>query len=73
MSSEHSSTQHVPTTPVAPVLVRADAMASMLSLSRSSFYELARAGLIPAVHVGNARRFDPDEVLAALRSSAGTP
>ena len=57
---------NAPTHPQAPVLVKADAMASMLSVSRSSLYQLVRDGVIPSVSVGNMTRFDPGQVLNAL-------
>ena len=51
-----------------PLLVKADAMAAMLQISRSAFYQLLKAGAIPAVSVGpRLKRFDPGEVVAALR------
>ena len=51
----------------APLLVKADAMAAMLQISRSALYQLLKTDVIPVIRVGpRLKRFDPAEVVAAL-------
>jgi excisionase family DNA binding protein len=52
-----------PTTLVEPLLVRVEEAARMLSLSRSTIYEMMDAGDLPSVRHGTARRIP----VAALR------
>lgn len=50
-------------TPVEPLLVRVEEAARILSLSRSTIYEMMDAGELPSVRHGMARRIP----VAALR------
>jgi excisionase family DNA binding protein len=50
--------------PVEPLLVRVEEAARMLSLSRSTIYEMMDAGELPSVRRGTARRIP----VAALRA-----
>lgn len=50
-----------------PTLVDAAEIARLLGISSRSVHRLAERGEIPHVRAGNKRRFDADEVLAALR------
>ncbi len=52
-----------PTALVEPLLVRVEEAARMLSLSRSTIYEMMDAGDLPSVRHGTARRIP----VAALR------
>jgi excisionase family DNA binding protein len=49
--------------PIEPLLVRVEEAARLLSLSRSTIYEMMNAGDIPSVRCGAARRIP----VAALR------
>jgi excisionase family DNA binding protein len=53
-----------PDPPVEPLLIRVEEAARMLSLSRSTIYEMLDAGELPSVRRGVARRIP----LAALRA-----
>jgi excisionase family DNA binding protein len=52
-------------------LVTAKALAATTSLPVSCLYEYAKAGRIPSVRVGKHVRFNPGQVLAALRKTGG--
>jgi excisionase family DNA binding protein len=52
------------TTPVEPLLVRVEEAARMLSLSRSTIYEMLDSGELPSVRRGVARRIP----MTALRA-----
>jgi excisionase family DNA binding protein len=54
---------------VSEALVTAKALAMTLSLPVSCLYEYAKAGRIPSVRAGKHVRFNPDQVLAALRAT----
>ncbi|MFK0045273.1 helix-turn-helix domain-containing protein [Streptomyces sp. NPDC090741] len=57
-------------TPVAPVLCTVEFAAELLSLGRSTLYELMAAGELPFVKVGRARRIrrtDIDTFAAQLQ------
>jgi excisionase family DNA binding protein len=56
--------QNSPTVPIEPLLVRVEEAARLLSLSRSTIYELLDCGELPSVRCGAARRIP----LAALRA-----
>lgn len=56
-------------TPPAPELVTARSLALTLSLPVSCLYEYAKSGRIPCVRVGKHVRFDPGQVVAALRTT----
>lgn len=51
------------TTPIEPLLVRVEEAARILSLSRSTIYEMMDRGELPSVRCGAARRIP----IAALR------
>lgn len=53
-----------PKSPVEPLLVRVEEAARILSLSRSTIYEMMDAGELPSVRRGAARRIP----VAALRA-----
>ena len=53
-----------PETAVEPLLVRVEEAARLLSLSRSTIYEMMDAGELPSVRRGSARRIP----VAALRA-----
>ena len=53
-----------PKSPVEPLLVRVEEAARILSLSRSTIYEMMDAGELPSVRYGAARRIP----VAALRA-----
>ena len=56
-------------TPQAPSgLVTADEIGEATHMSRSTVYELAKAGVLPSVRVGRRIRFDRDKVMAVLAS-----
>jgi excisionase family DNA binding protein len=55
-------------TAVEPLLVRVEEAARMLSLSRSTIYEMLDAGELPSVRRGTARRIP----LAAIREWVAT-
>jgi excisionase family DNA binding protein len=57
------STHTKTTTNMEPLLVRVEEAARMLSLSRSTIYEMLDAGELPSVRHGTARRIP----VAALR------
>ena len=50
-----------------PLLVKSAEMAAMLSVSKSSLYQLVQRGVIPVVRMGTITRFDPEAVLTAVR------
>jgi excisionase family DNA binding protein len=56
--------QNQPPGPIAPLLVRVEEAARLLSLSRSMIYEMMNNGELPSVRCGAARRIP----LAALRA-----
>jgi excisionase family DNA binding protein len=47
---------HQPITPIEPLLVRVEEAARILSLSRSTIYEMLDSGELPSVRRGAARR-----------------
>ncbi len=47
---------HQPTMPIEPLLVRVEEAARILSLSRSTIYEMLESGELPSVRRGTARR-----------------
>lgn len=51
-------------------LVTADEIAEATHMSRSTVYELAKAGVLPSVRVGRRIRFDREKVMTVLVSSA---
>jgi excisionase family DNA binding protein len=52
-------------------LVDVDVLAALLRVSTTTIYKLAAEGTIPSIRVGGkSLRFDPDDVLAALKVSA---
>jgi excisionase family DNA binding protein len=55
-------------TAIEPLLVRVEEAAHMLSLSRSTIYEMMDAGELPSVRRGTARRIP----LAAIREWVAT-
>lgn len=55
---------------VKKVLVNAVELAEILSIPRSQVYRLSRRGEIPVVVAGHHYRYDPEEVIAALRKPA---
>ena len=60
--------------PSTATLVTADEIGVATHMSRSTVYELAKAGVLPSVRVGRRIRFDRDKVMAALASrSPGDP
>jgi excisionase family DNA binding protein len=56
--------QHQPTTPIEPLLVRLEEAVRILSLSRSTIYQMLDRDELPSVCRGTARRIP----LAALRA-----
>jgi excisionase family DNA binding protein len=56
--------QNPPTTQSEPLLVRVEEAARLLSLSRSTIYEMMDRGELPSVRCGAARRIP----MAALRA-----
>ncbi len=56
-------------TRASPLLVDKRLLAHALGISVATVDRLCRAGAIPFVHVGDARRFDLEAVRAALRPS----
>ena len=63
--SEHAALETTKReTTVEPLLVRVEEAARMLSLSRSTIYEMMDAGELPSVRRGTARRIP----VAALRA-----
>jgi len=53
---------------VRPSLVSTPVLAEQLSISRAKAHKLAEDGVIPFVWCGDVRRFDFDEVKAALKA-----
>jgi excisionase family DNA binding protein len=53
-------------------LVVAEVLAERYAISPRTVYRLAADGTIPSYRVGRQLRFDPAEVLAALRQARGT-
>ena len=51
---------------VAKKLFTAKELSFFLNLSIQSIHRYTRQGVIPVVAIGRQRRFDPDQVLAAL-------
>jgi excisionase family DNA binding protein len=49
-------------------LVTADEIGEATHMSRSTVYELAKAGVLPSVRVGRRIRFDRERVLTVLAS-----
>ncbi len=45
-------------------LLDAGAVAAVLGITRWRVYDLARAGILPAVRLGRTLRFDPDRLRA---------
>lgn len=49
-------------------MIRSSQLAERLGISKNKVIELANEGLIPAIKLPSGQyRFDPDEVIAALR------
>lgn len=53
----------------APLLVDADELARLLSISRPTVDRLRAANVIPSVGEGRLRRYLPDAVIAALQAN----
>ncbi|MHB1156890.1 MAG: helix-turn-helix domain-containing protein [Phycisphaerales bacterium] len=53
---------------VEAVLVDELTMARMLSISRRKLFDLRKAGKVPAVQFDTCVRYDPRDVLAAIKS-----
>ena len=49
-------------------LVTADEIGEATHMSRSTVYELAKAGVLPSVRVGRRIRFDREKVMSVLAS-----
>ena len=64
MSTTHETAPTQRESPIEPLLVRVEEAARMLSLSRSTVYEMLDAGELPSVRRGTARRIP----VAALRA-----
>lgn len=52
--------------PASSALVTADEIAEATQMSRSTVYELTKAGVLPSVRVGRRIRFDREKVLTTL-------
>ena len=50
-----------------PQLLRPDAVAARLGLSRPRIYALATSGELPSIKFGGAVRFDPEDVEKFIR------
>lgn len=50
-------------------LVKSPEMASILSISLNQLDKMRAIGAIPSVKIGNARRYDPTAVLAAIEEA----
>lgn len=61
--SQLAHEQQLPSTTLEPLLVRVEEAARLLSLGRSTIYELMDSGELPSVRCGTARRIP----VAALR------
>ena len=59
-----------PRTEPAPILVGADELARLLSISRPFVDRLRAEGRIPSILVGTRRLFDPSDVVAALKEAS---
>jgi excisionase family DNA binding protein len=57
---------------VASSLITADELGAATHMSRTTVYELAKAGRIPSVRIGGRVRFDRGAVLAALANGRTT-
>ena len=57
-----------PAQPPSSGLVTADEIGEATHMSRSTVYELAKAGVLPSVRVGRRIRFDRERVMTALGS-----
>ena len=62
--------------PIRPVrlsepLLTADQVASLLSIKRSTVYELARTGQLPSIKIGRHLRFTRAMLEAALSAQGG--
>jgi excisionase family DNA binding protein len=55
---------------LAPILVGADELARLLSISRPFVDRLRAEGRIPSILVGTRRLFDPVDVVAALKEAS---
>ena len=53
-------------------LVTADEIGEATHMSRSTVYELAKAGVLPCVRIGRRIRFDREKVMAVLASRSTT-
>jgi excisionase family DNA binding protein len=55
--------------PVAlPGLIRVEAVAQVLGLSRPMIYKLVNTGELPTVRIGKTLRFDPADVAAFIQA-----
>jgi excisionase family DNA binding protein len=50
------------------LLVNADDLAKLISISRPTVERLVRANRIPSIRIGRRRLFDPNDVVKALKS-----
>lgn len=64
MSEQLGEQRPTQSAPIEPLLVRVEEAAHILSLSRSTIYEMMDAGELPSVRRGTARRIP----VAALRA-----
>lgn len=52
-----------------PILVKAEEIARRYSVTPQHIYNMANKGKIPSTRIGNAVRFDPAAVDAAIKGS----
>lgn len=51
-----------------PGLIRVEAVAQVLGLSRPMIYKLVNTGELPTVRIGKTLRFDPADVAAFIQA-----
>jgi len=54
-----------------PLLVNVAEATAMLSISRSTLYQMIWLGQLRPVHIGRCVRFDPNELSRFVREAAG--
>lgn len=68
MTAHDTNDRPVPATSEAPLLLTAAQAAALLSISRTTLYELLASGAVESIHIGRSRRVPVDALHAFVES-----